>query len=124
VEVLVDGDVRGRSDGGPLLIGDVPAGERVVTLRLGAREQSLRASVQQGQTVAVSFSFPGPSSSAEDLGRQTRETLDRLRGTVDRVQRDAARTLRDVLDRAGGALDRSAGSGEGRRPPTPKPEGR
>jgi hypothetical protein len=124
VEVLVDGDVRGRSDGGPLLIGDGPAGERVVTLRLGTREQSLRASVQQGQTVAVSFSFPGPSSSAEDLGRQTRETLDRLRGTVDRVQRDAARTLRDVLDRAGGALDRSAGSGEGRRPPTPKPEGR
>jgi hypothetical protein len=116
VDILVDGGARGRSDGEPLLIGDVPAGERVVTLRLGAREQSLRASVQQGQTVAVNFSFPEPGVSAEDLGRQTRETLDRLRGTVDRVQRDTMQTLRDALDRAAG----SRGGGR----PAPKPEGR
>jgi hypothetical protein len=117
VEVLIDGEARGRSDGGPLVLEAVPAGERVVTLRLGMREQSIRASVEQGQTAAVSFSFPDPAPSpAEDLGRQTRETLDRLRGTVDRVQRDAARTLRDVLDRATGA-------GRGGRP-APGPEGR
>jgi serine/threonine protein kinase len=124
VDILVDGDVRGRSDGEPVVIEDVPAGDRVVTLRLGTREHSLLASVQQGQTVAVSFSFPVPSgSSAEDLGRQTRETLDKLRGTADRIQRDAAQTLREMLDRAGGALDRAAGSGGGGQA-APKPEGR
>jgi hypothetical protein len=117
VEILIDGEVRGRSDGGPLVIDAVPAGERVVTLRLGTREESLRAAVEQGQTAAVSFSFPAPAaSSAEDLGRQTRETLDRLRGTVEKVHRDAARTLRDALDRA-------TGSGQGGRPAS-KPEGR
>jgi serine/threonine protein kinase len=117
VEILVDGEARGRSDGAPLLIDDVPTGERVVTLRLGTREQSLRASVPQGQTVAVSFSFPEPApSTAEDLGR-------RVRGTVDRVQRDAAQTFREVLEGVEGALDRAAGTRGGGRP-APKPEGR
>jgi Protein kinase domain len=117
VEILVDGEARGRSDGAPLLIDEVPTGERVVTLRLGTREQSLPASVQQGQTVAVSFSFPEPEpSTAEDLGR-------RLRGTVDKVQRDAAQTFREVLERAEGALDRATGARGGGRP-APKPEGR
>jgi serine/threonine protein kinase len=124
VEILIDGEARGRSDGAPLLIDGVPTGERVVTLRLGTREQSLRTSVEQGQIAAVSFSFPEPASSTpEELGRQTRETLDRLRGTVDKVQRDAARTLREVLERAEGALDRAGGSGGGGQP-APKPEGR
>jgi hypothetical protein len=117
VEILVDGETRGRSDGAPLLIDDVPTGERVVTLRLGTREQSLRTSVPQGQTVAVSFSFPEPApSTAEDLGR-------RVRGTVDRVQRDAAQTFREVLEGVEGALDRAAGTRGGGRP-APNPEGR
>jgi hypothetical protein len=124
VEILIDGEARGRSDGAPLLIDGVSTGERVVTLRLGTREQSLRASVAPGQVAAVSFSFPEPASSTpEELGRQTRETLDRVRGTVDRVQRDAARTLREVLRGAEGALDRATGTGGGGRP-APKPEGR
>jgi hypothetical protein len=82
------------------------------------------ASVQQGQTAAVSFSFPESGSSAEDLGRQTRETLDRLRGTADRIQRDTVQTLRDALNRAGDALDRAGGSRGGGGRPAPKPEGR
>jgi hypothetical protein len=63
------------------------------------------------------------SSTPEELGRQTRETLDRLKGTVDKAQRDAVRTFREVLERAEGALDRAAGTGGGGRP-APKPEGR
>jgi hypothetical protein len=126
VEILVDGETRGRSDGAPLLIDGVPTGERVVTLRLGTREQTLRTSVERGQTAAVSFSFPEPvSSTPEELGRQTRETLDRLRGTVDKAQRDAVRTFREVLERAEGALDRATGpGGGGGGRPAPKPEGR
>jgi eukaryotic-like serine/threonine-protein kinase len=124
VDVLVDGEVRGRSNGPPLVIANVPAGDRVVTLRLGEREHSLSAFVPEGQTVALRYQFPpesAPSPSAEDVGRRTRETVDRLRGTVDKTQKEAVQTLRGVLDRAGSALDQAVGRG---RPGSSKSEGR
>jgi len=132
VDVLVDGEKRGRSDGAPLVIAGVAAGQRTVTLRLGAREQTLSAPVRDGQTAVLRYHFsdPAPAASesteqlAEDLGRRSREALDRLRGSVDKAQRDATQKLRGALDRAGGVLDQPAGTREGGTSATPKPDQR
>jgi serine/threonine-protein kinase len=133
VDVLVDGERRGRSDGTPLVIAGVAAGQRTVTLRLGAREQTLMTPVREGQTAVLRYHFPEPAPAApdsteqlaEDLGRRSREALDRLRGSVDKAQRDATQKLRGALDRAGSVLDPVAGgSSHGGTSAPPKPDPR
>jgi len=57
VEVFLDGAFRGRTGDTPLLLADVPAGERLVTLRLGKREETLRGRVRDGQSLAMTYRF-------------------------------------------------------------------
>src|SRR5581483_9951901 len=119
VDVLVDGELRGRSTGAPVVIADVPPGERLVTLRLGGREHTVRAPVRERETAAVAYRFPQPAPApaatpsaerlSEEVGRRSREAIDRLGRTVDRAQREAVQSLRGVLDRASSELEEATG---------------
>jgi serine/threonine-protein kinase len=93
VEVLLDGRYRGRTKGSPLVVPKVAPGERMVTLRLNSREQTLFASVSSGETATVTYRFPPelPHASAE-------KALGKLREGVEKAQREAAGALRDILD--------------------------
>jgi hypothetical protein len=93
VEVLLDGKYRGRTKGSPLVVPKVAPGERMVTLRLNSREQTLFAAVSSGETATVTYRFPPelPHASAE-------KALGKLREGVEKAQREAAGALRDILD--------------------------
>jgi hypothetical protein len=108
VDVLLDGEYRGRTEGGPLVVPRVSPGERMVTLRLDSREQTLFAAVNGGQTATVTYHFPpeSPQTSVEKvreaLEKKPREALDRLREGVEKAQREAVGALRDILEKVDG----------------------
>jgi tRNA A-37 threonylcarbamoyl transferase component Bud32 len=95
VDVLLDGKYRGRTKGSPLVVPKVAPGERMVTLRLHSREQTLFAAVSSGETATVTYRFPSelphtPASSA----------LGKIREGVEKAQRETAGAIRDILDGA------------------------
>jgi hypothetical protein len=104
VDVLLDGKHRGRTKGNPLVIPKVAPGERMVTLRLNSREQTLLAAVHGGETATVTYRFPPelPQTPAEKtreaLERKPREALGKLRDGVEKAHREAVGALRDILD--------------------------
>jgi hypothetical protein len=95
VDVLLDGKYRGRTKGSPLVVPKVAPGERMVTLRLHSREQTLFTAVSSGETATVTYRFPPelPHASASSA-------LGKLRDGVEKAQREAAGALRDILDAA------------------------
>jgi serine/threonine-protein kinase len=106
VEVFVDGEFRGRTEGEPLLVPGVPPGQRRVTLRRGARELTLVATVSGGRTTPLSYRFPTEPATAEDLRgtleKRGREAGEKVREGVDRARREVLGALRDLLDKADG----------------------
>jgi hypothetical protein len=89
VEVFVDGLSRGRSGDSPLVIRDVAAGDRLVTLRLGARQHELPGTVREGETWYVAYRFADDGRPAP-IGKTLEATGEKLI--------DAAREkLREVL---------------------------
>lgn len=95
VDVLLDGQYRGRTKSGPLVVPKVATGERMVTLRLASREQTLFAVVNGGQTATVTYHFP------PEL-KKPREALDKMREGVEKVHREATGALRDIFDQTRG----------------------
>jgi hypothetical protein len=95
VDVLLDGKYRGRTKGSPLVVPKVAPGERMVTLRLNSREQTLFAAVSSGETATVTYRFPpeAPHAPAE-------KALGKIREGVEKAQREAAGAIRDILDGA------------------------
>jgi serine/threonine-protein kinase len=64
VEVLVDGQARGRTAADrPLAVRDLPAGWHEVTLRLGDRARTLSGQLREGQTLTLAYTF-GPAVQA------------------------------------------------------------
>jgi eukaryotic-like serine/threonine-protein kinase len=119
VEVFVDGEFRGRTEGEPLVVPSVLTGRRLVTLRLGSREQLLLATVHGGHTTTLTYHFPSEPTSAEGL-RETlekkgREAGDKLREGVGKAQREVFGALRDLLDKAEGNRE-GRGRDRGRQP--------
>jgi hypothetical protein len=115
VEVFVDGELRGRTQGEPLLVPGVPPGQHRVTLRVGTRERTLFTTVTGGRTTTLSYRFPAEPAAAESL-RETlekrgREAGGKVREGVDRARREVIGALRDLLDKADGNRD-----GRGRKP--------
>jgi hypothetical protein len=104
VDVLLDGKHRGKTKGSALVIPKVTPGERMVTLRLNSREQTLLAAVHGGETATVTYRFPPelPQTPAEKtreaLERKPREALGKLRDGVEKAHREAVGALRDILD--------------------------
>jgi hypothetical protein len=108
VDVFLDGEFRGRTESRPLLVSGVAPGQRVLTLRLGSREQLLLATVTGGQTAAVTHQFPpDPAQGSvgklrEALDSAHREGVDKIREGVDRAQREVVGGLRGLLDKIDG----------------------
>jgi len=66
VDVLLDGALRGRTDGRPFVIGRVPAGEHEVVLRRGGRWHRLPATVTADRPVRLGHRFgDAPAAAAE-----------------------------------------------------------
>src|SRR5262249_32567654 len=57
-EVFIDGEFKGRTGTGPLVLPDVTVGVRAVTLKLGARTYALTGTVRRDEPLAVSHQFP------------------------------------------------------------------
>ena len=95
VDVLLDGKYRGRTKGSPLVVPKVAPGERMVTLRLHSREQTLFAAASSGETATVTYRFPPelPHASASSA-------LGKIREGVEKAQRETAGAIRDILDGA------------------------
>jgi len=115
VEVFVDGEFRGRTEGEPLVVPSVSTGRRLVTLRLGSREQMLLATVNGGHTTTLTHHFPSEPASTEGL-RETlekkgREAGDKVREGVGKAKREVFGALRDLLEKAEGNRE-----GRGRKP--------
>ena len=68
VEVFVDGEFKGRTGSGPLVLPEIPAGERRVTLRLGTREWESSGTVRRAEPLALSYSFPEERPSGARAG--------------------------------------------------------
>jgi serine/threonine-protein kinase len=109
VDVLVDGEFKGRTGDGPFVIPEVSVGERSVTLRLGAREWTASGTVRRDQPLAVAHRFPEekPPPGAKARGGSTkpgeaqdpmREVQDKLRGALDKP--------RQALDDFRGAMEK------------------
>jgi serine/threonine-protein kinase len=105
VDVFLDGEFRGRTQSQPLVVSKVSPGQRVLTLRLGAREQIVLATVNGGQTTAVSHQFPGeparPTSEKvrDAIEQGQREAVDKLREGVDKAQREVVGGIRGLLEK-------------------------
>ncbi len=99
VEVFVDGEFKGRTGPGPLVLAKVPVGQRSVTLRLGAREWGSSGTVHRDEPLALSYYFPEerPGRSREATGRP-RDGQDPLRDVQDRA-REALEQLRGAWDK-------------------------
>jgi hypothetical protein len=95
VDVLLDGKYRGRTKGSPLVVPKVAPGERMVTLRLHSREQTLFTAVSSGETATVTYRFPPELPHAS-----TEKALGKLRDGVEKAQREATGAIRDILDAA------------------------
>lgn len=106
------------------MIRDAPAGDHLVTLRLGSREERLAAPVRPAETLALTYFFPRPaapppggrrpesSRGASETPRGVREALDEAL----EAPRKALEKLRETLGRGGGS--------EAPRPaPPPGPSG-
>jgi eukaryotic-like serine/threonine-protein kinase len=89
VEVLVDGFPRGRAGETPLVIRDVAAGDRLVTLRLGSRQHEVPGTVRDGETWYVAYRFPDDSRPVP-IGKT-------LEATGERLKEAARAKLREVL---------------------------
>jgi hypothetical protein len=108
VDVFLDGEFRGRTESQPLVVSKVSPGQRVLTLRLGAREQILLATVNGGQTATVTHHFlaeparPTTEKLRDALEQGHREALDKLREGVDKAQREVVGGLRGLLEKIDG----------------------
>jgi hypothetical protein len=109
VEVFVDGEFKGRTGQGPLVLPEVIVGHRVVTLRLGPRQWELAGTVRRDEPLALSYYFPeersgqakareapGKPRDSQDIAREVggkirealdkpREAFEQLRGTVEKL---------------------------------------
>jgi hypothetical protein len=109
VDVFVDGAPRGRTGEVPLVIRDVPPGDRLVTLRLGARWHEVSGTVPEGQALRLAYRFP-------EEARQV--PLDKLlEQTGERIIGSAREKLREVLPEGLRDLAREKPSGGRPRPP-------
>jgi predicted Ser/Thr protein kinase len=120
VEVLLDGTSRGLTGDGPLVIRDVAAGDRLVTLRLGSRTQELSGTVREGQTLWLAYRFteasPPPAAPREvPLGKALEAEGQRLLGTAREKLREALpEQLRDLTGQKPPASSRSSTPAQGR----------
>lgn len=94
VEVLLDGAPKGRTGDAPLLLPDVPAGERLVTLRRGSRTHELRGTVREGETLQLAYRFPDERDMP--LDKLLEATRDKLLGTAREKLREGAEKLREL----------------------------
>ena len=70
VDVYLDGEPKGRAGAEPFLIAGVPAGQRLVVLRLGGAEQRFLRAVAGGETLSLTYYFPaGPREGGEERPR-------------------------------------------------------
>ena len=105
VDVFLDGEFRGRTESQPLVVSKVSPGRRVLTLRLGAREQIVLATVNGGHTTAVTHQFPAeparPTTEKlrDALEQGHREAVDKLREGVDKAQREVVGGIRGLLEK-------------------------
>src|SRR5262245_30772754 len=110
VDVFVDGEFRGRTNGEALIVPSIPPGQRRITLRRDARELTLLATVRVGQTTTLSYRFPSepvsPEGVRETLEKKGREAGEKVREGVDKAQREILGTLRGLLDKADGTRAR------------------
>jgi hypothetical protein len=107
VDVFLEGVPKGRTGDTPLVISDVPPGERRVTLQYGSRRHELQGTVQAGQSLQIAYRFP---VEAHDM------PLDKLfEATRDKLLSTAREKLREVAPDKMRELAR-----EKARPPEPR----
>jgi hypothetical protein len=95
VEVFVDGEFKGRTRSGPLVLPEIPAGERRVTLRLGTRDWQSSGTVRREAPLVLSYAFP-----------EARPSRGRAPDGAGRA-RGGQGPLRDVQEWLKGGLDKS-----------------
>lgn len=113
VEVFLDGALRGRASDAPFVIKDVPAGERVVTLRQGSRQHELQGTVTEGQALWLTYRFP------DQPGDMPLDKL--MKATGEKILGTAREKLREITKEGERVW---SGEKPGGRPPEKKTEGR
>ena len=102
VEIFVDGAFRASTGEHPMIVPDVPVGERSVVLRLGAREHAFRGLVVEDQRLALTYYFEGAPKSA-------RQRSNGFARDVEGFVRQAGDKVRDTFDDSVRALKRQGG---------------
>jgi serine/threonine protein kinase len=104
VEVFVDGEFKGRTGDGPLVLSEVAVGQRVVRLRLGPRQWESSGAVRRDEPLAVSYRFPDERPAAA----RAREA-GRTPAGGSEPRRDAAGKIKDALDKPREAFEQFRG---------------
>jgi Protein kinase domain len=106
VEVFVDGEFKGRTGDGPLVLPDVSVGQRVVTLRLGPRQWEHSGPVRRDEPLALSYRFPEERPAVA----RPREAPARPAASGPEPRRDAAGKIKDALDKPREAFEQFRGT--------------
>jgi serine/threonine protein kinase len=104
VEVFVDGEFKGRTGDGPLVLSEIAVGQRVVTLRLGPRQWESGGPVRRDEPLALSYRFPDERPAAT----RPREATRTAGGAEPR--RDASDKIKEALDKPREAFEQFRGT--------------
>ena len=87
VEIFVDGAFKASTGEHPMVVPNVPPGERSVVLRLGPYERALRGTVVEDQRLALTYYFEGQPKARNGFARDVegfmRQAGDKVRDAVE-----------------------------------------